>query len=119
MKTYHTSENKISLRLDYDHIPIKKKPIYKPPTRPLSIKESLLETRIRQQIADGLSGQIVGNIARRIICPQCQKRTVWFKIDIGYNPNLERGESQNLDMTTARCNHLDNCGWRGRINELL
>jgi hypothetical protein len=116
-RVHSTDSNCISFNLNYDHIPTKKENFYKPPKRPLSSKESILDYRIRCEIAAGIECQISGNVARKIICPQCHKRTVWFKLDVNYDSNTR--ESQNLDMTTARCNHLSQCGWRGTLNDLL
>ena len=47
-------------------------------------------------------------IARKIICPKCERKSVWFFIDV------------HGRMYAARCNHVgkNNCGWTGSINLL-
>lgn len=47
-----------------------------------------------------------GRRARRVLCPSCGDRSVWFIIDHYRSPK-------------ARCHHLNHCGWVGWLDELL
>ena len=61
----------------------------------------------RRRLADAL-GAAIGTgtggveVARRVLCPSCGRRAVWFALDRG----------------RAFCNHRGSCGWSGRLHEL-
>lgn len=61
----------------------------------------------RERAALALGGVVAGGSAKGIRCPQCQRPSVWW-------PIIPDTASQ-----TARCHHLNSCGWWGRISDLL
>jgi len=68
------------------------------------------EPRFRELWCDRLGGSIVNGYARRILCPQCSRNSVWYVID----PAEKKG---------AQCNHDapppdGSCGWFGNLWEL-
>ena len=99
-----------NLVLEYDHIklpePVKRAPLDR--SKPVSYNRALLETDVREKIAHKAGGKIHDNVARYITCPQCNRNTVHFYINIGPN-----------DQKWARCNHVESCGWNGPIDELV
>jgi hypothetical protein len=48
---------------------------------------------------------ITDGVARKIKCPKCNRRSVWFGLD----PEQKK---------TAECNHKKTCGWFGFVNAL-
>ena len=60
----------------------------------------------RQTAANLLDARVAGDRAERIVCPRCDRRSVWFWITPG-------------KMTGARCDHLGSCGWFGGLDTLL
>ncbi len=63
----------------------------------------------RQSIAVSKGGRITGDIVRGIVCPNCNRRSVWFYID---------PSSHAIPMYSARCNHKNSCNWYGKLTEL-
>lgn len=62
----------------------------------------------RQDIAISVGAEISDNVARKIRCPNCGRRTVYFFINpSGANP-----------LYRAKCNHENSCGFIGSISEL-
>lgn len=61
----------------------------------------------RERAALALGGMVAGASAKGIRCPSCGRPSVWW-------PIVPDAESQ-----TARCHHLNSCGWWGRISDLL
>jgi hypothetical protein len=56
----------------------------------------------RLAIANKLGARIDGQYAKGIICPQCQRRSLWFSM-VGYQ---------------AHCNHRNSCGFKTQIKHL-
>jgi len=62
-----------------------------------------LEPAARQMLAERL-GVVTEQHARKVKCPQCGDRSVWWMIHgTGY----------------AKCSHLNSCGWLGPLHSLL
>ena len=61
------------------------------------------EARTRK--ANELGAVIKDGIARKILCPRCNRKTVWFGLDPG-------------QKSSAECNHKNSCGWFGFVNTL-
>lgn len=61
----------------------------------------------RQRAAESLGGHVAGVSAKGVPCPQCGRPSVWW-------PLVPDAPSQ-----TARCSHLNSCGWWGRISNLI
>ena len=60
----------------------------------------------RQRAAEYLDATIRGNRAEGVLCPRCERTSVWFWIEPGR-------------MSIASCNHRNSCGWWGHLDELL
>ncbi len=59
----------------------------------------------REKKASDLGATITDGVARKIKCPSCGRKTVWFGID----PEPKK---------SAECNHKNSCGWFGFVNNL-
>ncbi len=60
----------------------------------------------REQAAAMLGATVRGDRAEDVVCPKCQRRSVWFWLPPG-------------EQSTARCQHKKTCGWWGHLDELL
>lgn len=100
------------LFLDYSHIKRPETPKAKPLEKGKTYKKSelMLNPQVRSEIASRVNASISGNVARDIICPQCNRAAVHFYIDLTGQPNPQKG---------AACNHKNSCGWYGRLEDLL
>lgn len=74
--------------------------------RQLAIHRLNTEPSVRRNAAEVLGAKVHENRAERVHCPRCGRRSVWFWLNPG-------------EMNTARCDHLNSCGWWGRLDELL
>ena len=61
----------------------------------------------RTRAAEALGGHVAGASCKGVPCPHCGRPSVWW-------PVVPDAPSQ-----TARCAHLNSCGWWGRIGDLL
>lgn len=98
------------LDLDYSHIEIPKvqQKSYKPMGK-RSMQEVMLDRTFRAAAADRLGAKVVGNTARYILCPNCNRNTVYFSIDLSF-PNAQKWPT---------CNHDVNCKYWGSFEDLL
>ena len=96
--------------LDYKHIKIEKKQTvpYKTAGKK-SMQDIMLDRNFRMAAADKLGAKIQGNNARGIICPNCNRATVYFSIDLSL-PNAKKWPT---------CNHDANCKYWGSFIDLL
>lgn len=62
--------------------------------------------RVAERLDAHLSGAGPGERASGAVCPKCARPSAWFFVA----PDR---------ATSARCNHLDSCGWSGPLWELL
>jgi len=70
------------------------------------VRRRLREHRVpRENLAHALRARITNGQARKIVCPKCGKRSVWFHIEPGR-------------MSGAECNHKKSCGWHGALDLL-
>lgn len=60
----------------------------------------------REHAAEMLGATVRSNRAEDIVCPGCQRRSVWFWLEPGA-------------QSTARCQHRNSCGWWGYLDVLL
>lgn len=98
----------INMTLDYSHVELPKRKIKQiDRSKPVGMREALTDPRLRMEIAILSSASINGNTARRITCPQCNRNSVWFAIDI-----------DNTKQQWATCNHVESCGWWGSLEAL-
>ncbi|MDP2305529.1 MAG: hypothetical protein Q8P18_05840 [Pseudomonadota bacterium] len=74
--------------------------------RQLAMHRLNTEPSVRRNAAEALHAKVRDNRADGIPCPRCARRSVWFWLNPG-------------EMKTARCDHLNSCGWWGRLDELL
>ena len=63
------------------------------------------DPQTRENIANGIGATVRDRIARSINCPQCGRSSVWYGIDAEQS-------------TSARCNHVNSCGWWGSVYDL-
>ena len=107
-RTGFSGTNKRKIYLDYERVPKPKPPPPLPKREgPMSMDEALENPRVRTRIANELRAKIMGNVARYITCPKCQKISVYFYIDITINP-----------AKFPQCNHKNSCGWWGSFTDL-
>ena len=98
------------LDLDYSHIEIPKvQPRTYKPMGKRSMQDVMLDRTFRAAAADKLGAKIVGNNARNILCPNCNRNTVYFSIDLSL-PNATKWPT---------CNHDRNCKYWGSFEDLL
>ncbi len=68
------------------------------------------DPQARERVAEALGATVAGCgdkvRAERVMCPNCGRQSAWFWI----TPDRQ---------TRARCQHLNSCGWSGRLDELL
>lgn len=100
------------LHLDYSHIKRPEKPKARPLVKGQTYKKSelMMSPQARLEVARRCDATISGNVARKIICPQCNRASVHFYIDLTGEPNPQK---------TAACNHRGSCGWWGFLETLL
>jgi len=66
----------------------------------------------RLRAAEAMGATVAGAVARRMECPRCGRRSVWYVVD-------------PIRKATASCNHQpggkrgDACGWYGSVFDLL
>ena len=78
-----------------------------PASRPSSARGVLNTSReAREHAAEMLGATVRSNRAEDIVCPGCQRRSVWFWLEPGA-------------QSTARCQHKKTCGWWGYLDTLL
>ena len=102
------------LDLEYSHIqipqivhtPIKRNEDNTPVDA--TLRDAMMDTTLRYSIALQ-SGQISGNNCKFIICPGCNRESVYFSIDINI-PNATKYPT---------CNHRNTCGWWGQLHDLI
>lgn len=71
--------------------------------RHVAIRRRLRNHReAREALADALGAKLSTHQARRIRCPDCSRRSVWYWLEPG-------------SMSSARCGHSASCGWRGEL----
>ena len=98
------------LDLDYSHIEIPKvQPKSYKPLGKRSMQDVMLDTTFRAAAADKLGAKIVGNNARGILCPSCNRPDVFFSIDLAL-PNSQKW---------PKCNHEHSCAYWGSFEDLL
>ena len=100
------------LILNYSHIKRPEAPKAKPLVKGQTYKKSelMLNPAARMEIARRCNASISSNVARNITCPQCNRNSVHFYIDLTGQPNPQKG---------AVCNHKNSCGWYGHLEGLL
>mgnify|MGYP003654285263 CR=1 FL=1 len=64
------------------------------------------DPQARDALGDFLNASNTGGMVRRVECPSCGRRAVWYVVD------PERKSS-------AECNHRNSCGWSGPLWALL
>ena len=64
------------------------------------------DPQAREILSSHLEARIVGGMVRRIPCPGCGRRAVWYVVD----PERKSG---------AECNHRNSCGWNGPLWSLI
>lgn len=74
--------------------------------RRLAIHRLNTDPGVRRNAAEALRARVRDNRADGVPCPRCGRCSVWFWLNPG-------------DMKSARCDHLNSCGWWGRLDELL
>lgn len=112
---FHAGERLLLTKADLPVLPEKPKPVfrYQPVRVPPRLAQAAILDRLkhdpgaREEVAVYLEARIVGNKARFVACPQCGQRSVWWWL-----------EAQPGQMRQARCNHKDNCGWGGWLDQL-
>ena len=104
------------LDLKYDHIKIAKpvmpqNAIYTPKKGGVVGKRDLmLMPDARLSVANSVGAEINGNVARKITCSKCNRRSVHFYIDL---------VGSGIAMRGWQCNHKGSCGNYGFLEELL
>jgi hypothetical protein len=100
------------LSLKYSHITRPKKKKVRQLVKGETYKKSelMMIPAARLEIARHCDASITGNVARKIICPQCNRASVHFYIDLTGEPNPQKG---------AVCNHKSSCGWYGFLENLV
>lgn len=117
-KYHHTAVHLDAPLLDlkYDHIK-EPAPRHVPMARPTTLRGTrtktkqmaMLDPELRAKVAAQCGASIQGNTARRIVCPSCNKRDVYFSID----PNTVGA------VVWPRCNRQDKCQWYGTLEDLI
>jgi hypothetical protein len=67
----------------------------------------ILSAQERESIALSLGASISANCARRITCPSCGRRSLWFYID-----------PESTGKRSASCNHQNSCGYWSHVRSL-
>ena len=68
-------------------------------------KRAKIDPQTRENIAHAIGAKVRDQMARGIRCPQCARPSVWYGI-------------QGEQSTTAKCNHVNTCGWWGSVYDL-
>jgi hypothetical protein len=68
--------------------------------------QAMMTADVRRALAGELGAVIRGNSAVGVKCPGCGRASVWWLIE----PDAWMG---------ARCNHVNSCGWAGRLVEVV
>lgn len=69
--------------------------------RPATVKRLLsVDQDAREGVARQLGGVVANGIARRVPCPSCGRKSVWFAIEKGW----------------AHCDHRSSCGFDGPLD---
>lgn len=114
------------LRLEYKHIPVQeppptdaankavkflrpKLPPFKSPSREAR-NIARTDPQKRLEIAQFLGASISGNLARKMVCPQCGRADLWLHID----PALSSSGNDHW----VRCNHQKSCGYYADVFDL-
>jgi hypothetical protein len=100
------------LKLDYSKIelPKPKQVKQRPHNTTMTVSEAIMDTRLRDAIANRAGGVIAGNRAHHITCPRCSQSSAYFFIDIEFHGNPMKG---------WQCNHKNSCGGFGNLAELI
>jgi hypothetical protein len=109
---YHRSGYWIEnpLELKYDHIQLPK-PKPRPQidrSKPQSLDSAMMDPQLRQRVGLNAGGRIAGEYIKYILCPSCGRRSVFFSI----NPSLPNSTKW------PSCNHVNSCGWWGKLETL-
>ena len=109
---YHRSGYWIErpLELRYDHIQLPK-PKPRPQidrSRPQSLDSAMMDPQLRQSVGINAGGAIVGQYVKHIPCPSCGRRSVFYSID----------PSTANSTKWPSCNHVNSCGWWGKLETL-
>jgi hypothetical protein len=111
---YSTYWNGELFDLKYDYVEIEKKEYKKikyERNKSLDLADVMLDTNFRYQCANRLNANIVGNSAKHIPCPSCNRNSVVFSLDISV-PN---------SIKWPKCNHIGagKCNWYGGFEMLM
>jgi len=109
---YHRSGYWIErpLELRYDHIQLPK-PKPRPQidrSQPQSLDSAMMDPQLRQSVGINAGGAIVGQYVKHIPCPSCGRRSVFYSID----------PSTANSTKWPSCNHVNSCGWWGKLETL-
>ena len=109
---YHRSGYWIGrpLELKYDHIKLPK-PKPRPSfdrNKPQSLESAMMDPQLRQSVGLNAGGSIVGQYIKHIPCPSCGRRSVFYSID----------PSMTGSTLWPSCNHVNSCGWWGKLETL-
>ena len=109
---YHRSGYWIErpLELRYDHIQLPK-PKPRPQidrSQPQSLDSAMMDPQLRQSVGINAGGSIVGQYVKHIPCPSCGRRSVFYSID----------PSTANSTKWPSCNHVNSCGWWGKLETL-
>ena len=109
---YHRSGYWIErpLELKYDHIQLPK-PKPRPSidrSKPQSLDSAMMDPQLRRSVGLNAGGTTVGEYIKHIPCPSCGRRSVFYSIDPS-TPNSTKWPS---------CNHVNSCGWWGKLETL-
>jgi len=109
---YHRSGYWIErpLELRYDHIQLPK-PKPRPQidrSQPQSLDSAMMDPQLRQSVGINAGGSIVGQYIKHIPCPSCGRRSVFYSID----------PSTANSTKWPSCNHVNSCGWWGKLETL-